>query len=865
MTLPLALPTTNWHSYSLQDPDNSSLPVSHDNASDDQYHHRYFAPQQQQQQQQPQQQQQQQSFETPKNDEPFKDYSYTQAHSVDHYFDENRARPESSNRQYYKVPINSADSDGGKYLSDNNRPSYQQPSQSNGNSDEPSVADLHPSEPEPYGKNQNNQHSNYMTGKPHRQPYSVYNDEQSMIHPDSAVHMLKNIAQPDYAQSHGSEQTAMTQSSADHEMQSLINQFTNQQSMAMKPNHDQHSLQQDFPSPNMNEFAQFPVNESPMGAPNSMSDINGIAGFQPAPEGGQLPAPPGYKHVGYITIPAGAANLPNMVSQPNSGLPLIRPIPINSAAEMGKLNKNKQDSKKNQDKQVSESKPVRSFLSRLNPLNMLRRLRQRRERRQTSDISSSDYMPLSSKYAAGYGGYHSGMHSASAYPMSPYGSSYGSISGLGGAMSGMNSLYSSMASPSQMYSPSYGSYAYGGYPSAGYSGYGYMPHAASYMAPATDMKAASSSATGDMSAAASAPQAAASHMPMGMGGMPMMPMSMPGMSGMSGYSPMGSMGMMGSMGSMGSMGYPGMGSMGSMPMGSMPMPYGYPGHGMQSPASSSSSSSSSSDSNNPLAGQTLPGGINLADLLKDEEDEPSKFRKFLGYLNPMNIIKRFRNNTSDERKRLGRYKRDVQMYLVNVKQQQQKQQAEERSDSAAETHSPTLDSADQNSTSSADLEKSDGGEATDEMDDILAHDTAPKAVHGRKKGFKRAKYNLMGSRNFEIIRGGTFQADDVAPLRSSEPSAYEQTATNNENNGLSEVDEEVFDNEAPEIMGFQGFNGFSSLYNTLSATKQTAHFAEPSKASSSQSSAAVHPEQKGASFQSIEHAAISSSELKAIS
>lgn len=248
----------------------------------------------------------------------------------------------------------------------------------------------------------------------------------------------------------------------------------------------------------------------------------------------------------------------------------------------------------------------------------------------------------------------------------------------------------------------------------------------------------------------------------------------------------------------------------------------------------------------------------MADLLKDEEDEPSKFRKFLGHLNPMNFFKRFRNNTSDERKRFGRYKRDIQTYLGNVKPQ-----TEKRSDSSSGTHSQTVTLPLDNGVNSTDLEKSDG-EATDEMDDILAHDTAPKAVHGRRKGFKRAKYNLMGSRNFEIIRGGTFQADDVTPLRSAEPNAYEQTAANNENNGLAEVDEEVFDNEAPEIMGFQGFNGFSSLYNTLSASKPRANFAEPSKATSETSSSAVHLHDQKA-FQSIEGAAITSSELKAIS
>ncbi|OTF79002.1 hypothetical protein BLA29_015164, partial [Euroglyphus maynei] len=60
-----------------------------------------------------------------------------------------------------------------------------------------------------------------------------------------------------------------------------------------------------------------------------------------------------------------------------------------------------------------------------------------------------------------------------------------------------------------------------------------------------------------------------------------------------------------------------------------------------SDSSSGSSSGSSGSSNDQvssaLAGQTLPGGINLSDLLKDEEEEePSKFKKFISYLNPAN-------------------------------------------------------------------------------------------------------------------------------------------------------------------------------------------------------------------------------------
>ena len=717
--------------------------------------------------------------------------------------------------------------------------------QSNGqpNNDEP-VPDMQP-ESDGYPKNQHN----YMSSKPHRPPYTVYNDEQSIMHPDSAVHMLKNIAQPDYAASNVNEQP---QNSADQEMQNLLNQFSNPNmnpNMAMKPN--EHPMTQDYPNPNMNEFPPFPEN---MGS-QSMSDINGIAGFQPAPEGGQLPAPPGYKHVGYITIPAGAANLPNMVSQPNNGLPLIRPIPINSA-EMGKLSKNKQDSKKGQDNKASESKPVRSFLSRLNPLNMLRRLRQRRERRQTSDVSSTDYLPLSGKYGANYG--YGAMPSS--YPISPYGAGY-SMSGLGG-MSGLGSMYTGMSNPSPVYAPNYGSYGsqmYNGY--SGYPGYGYMSAASPYGG-MTDVKTASSPAgSSDMSTSASGvvPQAApSSHMPM------MMPMQgmMSGMSGMSGY---GGMSGMPGMSGYGGMGYPGMGS---MPMSSMPMPYGYPGHSpMQSSMGSSSSSSSSSQSNDPsnaLAGQTLPGGINLADLLKDEDDEPSRFRKFLGYLNPMNMFKRFRNNTSEERKRFGRYKRGIQMYLVsaNKKHQTQIQKRNDETIGGKLTKDAIVNSTiDSSPNITSELVKSEG-ESIDEMDEILAHDTAPKAVHGRRKSFKRAKYNLMGSRNFEIIRGGTFQADDMsAPHRSSEQSQYDQTATNaNGGNVLSEADEEVFDNESPEIMGFQGFNGFSSLYNSLSASSQSPKYVELSKAQSEPT--AVHDQK---AFQSIEHAAITSSDLKAIS
>ena len=767
-----------------------------DNGSDDQYH-RYFSTQP--------------TYDSSKSEDNFKDYGYSHAHHLDHYYDDGRTQPDATQHSYYKVPVNhEAETTNKKFIG------HQEKYSSGGNSNnEDFQSDSFPKTA-----------SNYMANKPHRPSYSMYNDEHSMIHPDSAVHLLKNIAQPsEYPQSNMNEQQT---NSGDQDMQNLLSQFSSS-NLAIKPNEQNvPSLSQEFSNSNMNDFVPFSEN---LASSSPISDINGIAGFQPAPEGGQLPAPPGYKHVGYITIPAGAANLPNMVSQPNNGLPLIRPIPINSV-DLSKLNKNK-DSKKGHDNKGSDTKPVRSFLSRLNPLNMLKRLRQRRERRQTNDISSNDYLPLSNKYSSNYG--YNGL--TNSYSL-PYG--YNSLSGLGG-MSGLNGMYTS----SSMYAPSYASYSFGGY--SGYPGYGYMsPVVSPYQsASITDMKAATNGASGDMNVAASAvsPQASTSpHMPMTM---PMM-MPMP----VAGY------------------GYPGMSS---MPMSSMPMTgYVYPGHShphipsASSSGSSSSGSSSTNEQTNPLANQNLPGGINLADLLKDEEDEePSRFRKFLGYLNPMNIIKRFRNNTSEERKRLGRYKRDLQLYLVNGKKasQIQKRIDEAKKESMSNNSlRSALDIEPTNSTS--ELVKVVDSEPIDEMDEILAHDSVPKVIHGRRKSPKKVKYNLMGSRNFEIIRGGTFQTEDIAPLRSSESNEYDQTTTNvNGGNILTDSEDEIFDNESPEILGFQGFNGFSSMYNSLSASNQSPNFAEPSMNTSE--SKVSREEQKV--FQSIEHAAITNSELKAIS
>lgn len=669
-------------------------------------------------------------------------------------------------------------------------------------------------------------------------------------------------------------------SSSDNDMQSLMNQFSNQNSMVMgKPNEPP---QMDYPTPNMNDFAQFQGNPmpNPLSTQSQMSDVGGIAGFQPAPEGNQLPAPPGYKHVGYITIPAGAANLPNMVSQPNNGLPMIRPVPINGAPDMSKLTglKGGKDGKKIHDQKVSESKPVRSFLSRLNPLNMLRRLRQRRERRQTNDMPSSDYIPnMGSSSSAKYSNYGSyGQSSmASSYPMSPYAASgYGSISGMGG-ISGLGAMYSN---PSAMYGPAgYGSYGYSGYP-----GYGYMPQASSPYMPVTggmgDMKTGATPSGNDMAVSASAmsPQTASSpHMPMSPMGM-MMPMNMP-MGSMGGMAPMGGMGGMGPMGGMAGMsGYPGYPGMGAMPMSSMPMPYGFGGpHGsMPGPQSSSSSGGSSSESSgsngsggdqsNPLGGQTqLPGGLNLADLLKDEEDEPSRFRKFLGYLNPMNMFRRFRNNTSEERKRLGRFKREVPMYLVHVNGK--KAQMKEQKDKASKSNDSSDTSADFNLTFS----KADNDDATDDM---VAHDSIPSVSHGRRKSSKRSKYSLMGSRNFEILRGGTFQSDSEqssSPIVSTDTNDYDSTSTslNGAANVLSELDDDMYDTDAPEILGFQGFNGFGSNLNTLSASNDSPNYVEMKKSGSMTSSVVHESAHKSGEkpFASIENAAITNSDLKAIS
>lgn len=747
--------------------------------------------------------------------------NYMNGPSMDQYFEETQHRPETSDRNTntnnnYKQ--NSMfDSEISKFFNE----------KYNGANEDKNTDNVN--EADGYNNNKN-------YGKQYK-PHSTYNDESSMMNAASAINMMKNM--PSYSSSSSNDN-----SQNEPDIQSILSQFSSA-NMDHQGNGAGSSKINNAEFASSNDFGTF--GSETLNAPNQMSDISGIAGFQPAPEGGQLPAPPGYKHVGYITIPAGATNLPNMMASPGSGLPIIRPIPIHNGEMVSKL---KLDSKKNQDNKMSESKPVRSFLSRLNPLNMLKRLRQRRERRQTTDMSSSDYMTLPSKYTSGYG--YSGGSMPSSYSMTPY-TGYSSLSGLGG-MSGVGGMYpSSAAAPASMYAmPSYGST----YPYTGYSSY--APSYSSYMSPASSYL----SSTDPKGSAASTSELTASASALSPTGMAMAPqsMAMPMMIPMSSYGSYG--------GSYG--GY------GGMPMGSYPapmhapMPYGY-GHMHHAPhyhaASSSSSSSSSSPSGassndqQSLSQTQLPGGINLSDLLKDEEDEPSKFRKFLGYMNPMNIFKRFRNNTNDDQKRLGRYRRDVTSSLYDI--------SSANDTELSDAHD--LVESDEMNNSSAVITTTMANTADidpmEEEEEMSAEFTSHKAVHNhRKVGGKRTKANLMGSRNFEVLGGGTFQNGQHVPMQSIHSYNIDDASSSELSSTSSLVGD--IDNSfgsgggKPNLHGFQGFDSFTSHYNTLAAgTNRLPEFVEQFESNVKGGGAVVGD--GGKSFRSIERASITETELSA--
>ena len=549
--------------------------------------------------------------------------------------------------------------------------------------------------------------------------------------------------------------------------------------------------------------------------------------FSPAPEGAQLPAPPGYKHVGYITIPAGTANVPSLMT--GAGLPIIRPMPMMSAQTqdasgrlpLGMTQKHLQSfhdqSKKTQEKQTSESKPRRTFLSRLNPLNMLRRLRQRRERRQTGDLTpqstNNDILRMSTN-----GVY--GMTS----PM--MGNGYGSISGLGG-MSGLSGMYASMSGPQPVYSglpgfsssgmsPYSGGYSFGGFPSNGFN----------YMSSSGKDMTQSAASNGMMTASSPEGMTMPMMMPYNpMGGFSQMtPMAMPSM-------PMGAMGSMGSMGSMG----------GQMPYGLMPQ--------QTSQSQSSQEESGQQEENNP---NQLPGGLNLSDLLKDEEDEePSRFRRFLSYLNPVNLFRRLRdrNNTdNDDRKRFGRYRRSTSdideksfVHFPNTASnpRDSRLSAHHRSGRKSRMRFPRNNDSELNSfnkTKDKDLEvKDDKLDSADSGLHTLSDHNSDESV-GRPRNrynvrrnqrprqrthFESRQLNLMGSGNFEVIRGGTFRPEETstpAPREEDHDRALYDTETNG--NVFSPSEDEYYESGGPEVLGFQGFNGFGSMYNSLSASNK---------------------------------------------
>lgn len=624
---------------------------------------------------------------------------------------------------------------------------------------------------------------------------SLYNDENSMVNADSAMDMMKNSAMsPDYPQNDGVSPFS----------ESYLNHFSNGNknfNNGLKQDHDSSPLNMPSPSDmdNVNDFGSFAAAAGMAGA-QPFSEMNGIAGFQPAPEGGQLSAPPGYKHVGYITIPTGAANLPSMMSQPNHGLPIIRPIAINGAT-LSKLNPIKGDGKKNQDQKTSESKVMKSFLSRLNPLNMLRRFRQRRERRQTSD--SNDYLPLSAKYASNYG------------YSSPFSYGTGAGGGAYGGMSPMSSLGASMypgMSSASMYMPSPAA-SYNSYPLySSYPGYGYGPASpsSSYMSPSK------SGPSSEMVTSASAMNPSGMVMSPSSPMSPMSPMMMSPM-GMANYGPMSGYQSM-------AMPYPGYPGMHSHHAHHMPLPYSSP----QSSSSSSSSSQSSSNEQTNSLQNSLPGGINLSDLLKDEEEE-SKFKKFLGYINPVKMFKRFRNNSdsSDDKKRYSRFRRSVPIVMLS------------RNDSSSSLDNHQHDDDDMN-------------------DHLNEQETLLKPLHETKKKSKHSKSSsLLGSGNYELIRGGTFQMKKMHSLASSKKSS-DSNNNNNEDDFVSNL-RSGLTSDQQELLGFQGFNGFA--YNPLQDSSN--HRAELSISSSSSSE--DDRIKRGHTFQSIEPAALASTELKATS
>ncbi len=689
-----------------------------------------------------------------------------------------------------------------------------------------------------------NQQQEYQRNKMRKPSYQVMSEEQQLFSPEIANQIMKNFAQPSDIQTNSLSENNLQHSSpsTESEIQSLINQLLS--SANSNPSHydsqKSHSdllanLQQEFQSSNLADLSNFGT--SHLENPHSLSPLNGIQGFSPTTEGGQLPAPHGYKHVGYITIPAGSANVPNMLGTPAAGLPIIRPMPLVSGSQSAPnaipnqrlpigMNPQKhvqsfqEHVKKHNDqmKQASESKPRRTFLSRWNPLNMLRRLRQRRERRQTNDLISpggmNDLLPMSG-YGFGGGG----------YGMPPLMS--GGISGLGG-------MYASMSNPSPVYAgmggygPQMGPYSgYGGYP--GY-GYGYAP--TNY---GQQQSGGSEGSKGESSESSSSSNSMMSGTPsdgnsQSSGPMPMM---MP-------YNPMGAYS-----------------PLGPMAMGSMPMPYGF------APQQQSSSSSSSSSSTQEQSGiSQLPGGFNLSDLLKDEEDEePSRFRRFLSYLNPMNLFRRFRDRNStqnDERKRFGRFRRDIsdengskstlhfpESYSENTSDESNPRASRvlflKRSGRKSRIRFPRNDGSDANNYNETKdinnnkekkdkLDLSDSGlhALSDSSEENNGRGGRSRFTHRRSRrpnGQQRTHFSndrqlgLMGSGNFEVIRGGAFKLEEAS---GSHPLRDDGSIYDGENSGsvFSALEDEFFDSANPEVLGFQGFNGFGSMYNSLSASNK---------------------------------------------
>ena len=676
-----------------------------------------------------------------------------------------------------------------------------------------------------------------------------------------------------------SDSPSQTDSNTDSELQSLINQFGDSSPSLFK--HQAELLSGLHPG----LISSFhPGDYSALAAQYTHSaSLPGLQGFTPAAPGSQLPAPPGYKHVGFITIPAGATgpNLPNLpllrpmapgMVPPGSSAQMLRPpvnaINYNRIPQVGlnqppKLQQYEDQAKKQQEqsKQASELKPQRTLLSRLNPLNILRKLRQRRERRQAGD-GSNDYGYVVPGYNSlsglgGLGGLYSNMMSTNLAPV------YAS------AATASIPSYSHFAG----YGASYGPNLYGSQPMS----YGYLPTAA-YGQSSGDSKDSVQSTSQTQTVPMTYP-------------MSMMPYYGSGYS--SGYGSGYSSGYGSGYGSGFGSGY-GSGYGGSYspmsPMGAfsapMPMTYQYPQSAQptqQAVASSGDANSASGatggtseDGGNQQLNNMNVGGINLNDLLKDEEDdEPTGFRRFLSYLNPVNLFKKLRDRgersaNDDSNRRETRFRRDLSEQFM-----------ESNNDYSTDQVNPRIILLKRIKTKNNRIPKSNTNDTGFTLDYLDSADSGFIPFHENFGRSRRISFSnrrgrrinrpsnhvaesrqvgLMGSGNFEVIRGGTFRPEENSQFGKTDRPSYE-----NEGAMLSAIEDDFYEPNSG-VLGFQGYNGFSPLYNSLSESNKVTKFAsyEPLQ-TQQQTQHSKRSDSAAAASPNIEHQALTTIELKAIS